>query len=55
MFYVLVCIAIEDCMFWRDPFPPLYSLGAQGGMEILAEYWHKGLLEPDRVVSLYVD
>jgi hypothetical protein len=38
MSYVVVCIALGAVMFGGGLCPPLYSLGGQGYMEVLAKY-----------------
>jgi hypothetical protein len=35
---VVVCIILDDVMFGGGLYPPLYSLGGQGYMEVLAKY-----------------
>jgi hypothetical protein len=47
---VVVCIALGVSMFEGGPCPPLYSLGGQDYMEILARY---KLMSPTRVLYGY--
>ena len=38
---LVVCIALDEIMFWRGPCLPLYCLEGQGYMEILVEYYRR--------------